>query len=131
MSNPTEGERTYIVVLRHPDYSNEYVVDGDANVEVIDVDQGADDLTHRAEFLMWAQTHLAIYDEIPEDEYDDARDAIANAIVNWARDYHDMNELPDVREAILNEIACPDCKGTGTCEYDGNPCYTCNGSGQR
>lgn len=104
MSNPTEAERTYIVCLRHPDYDNEFVVDGDANVEIIDVDQGANDLSHRAEFLEWAQTMLAFYDDIEEDRYDDARDAIANVLVQWGRDFHDLTELPAIRDAIAAEV---------------------------
>lgn len=101
MSNPTESDITYVICVRDPDESNEFTVVGDANVEVIDIDLGYADLNEEFEFLSWASNLLTQYDAIEEDKYDDARDLLANMILDQASEFgHDFKELPDVRKAV-------------------------------
>jgi hypothetical protein len=57
------GEVPIIIVLRDPDFSNEFIRFG-PEVVIHDVDFGRADLSDREEFLEWRESHLVSAGEL-------------------------------------------------------------------
>lgn len=55
---------TYVIVVRHPDYENDYTVVGPGPVETIDIDLGRADLDNEDERLEWLLSHKAAAEAI-------------------------------------------------------------------
>jgi hypothetical protein len=62
---PHDGPVT-VIVIREPDAPNEVHVYGADDYVVVDVDNGAADLTDRTEFLEWASSLFADVERLPD-----------------------------------------------------------------
>jgi hypothetical protein len=69
------GDTTYVIVVRDPDYENEFYIVGPARVEAIEVDLGRADLSDPDERAAWLTSHERKVGELRDRGDDEAADA--------------------------------------------------------
>jgi hypothetical protein len=69
------GDTTYVIVVRDPDYENEFTIVGPARVRVIEIDLGRADLSDPDELAAWLDSHERRAGELRDRGDDEAADA--------------------------------------------------------
>jgi hypothetical protein len=72
--------KTYVIVVRDPDYDNDFTIVGPSPVEAIDIDLGRGDLRDPAEFAGWLESHQGEIERLRDLGDDEAADAYQKII---------------------------------------------------